>query len=139
MHAANRVLILLLEDLTESERADIHMANEYHWRAEPGKIAGRPLMDCSNAQPGITPLNTEATKQLGIARYQPVVLPNLREVVTESLLLKISSPFYSFSFLVWLIFIDSDSNSTGSRFGCCSRFIILGALAANTPRGVFRN
>jgi len=83
MHAANRVLILPLEDLTDSERADIHMANEYHWRAEPGKIAGRPLMDCSNAQPGITPLNTEATKQLGIARYQPVVLPNLREVVTE--------------------------------------------------------
>jgi hypothetical protein len=83
MHAANSVLILPLEDLTESERADIHIANEYHWRAEPGKIAGRPLMDCSNAQPGITPLNTEATKQLGIARYQPVVLPNLREVVTE--------------------------------------------------------
>jgi hypothetical protein len=83
MHAANRVLILPLEDLTESERADIHMANEYHWRAEPGKVASRPLMDCSNAQPGITPLNTEVTKQLGIARYQPVVLPNLREVVAE--------------------------------------------------------
>ena len=83
MHAANRVLILPIEDLTKSERADIHMANEYHWRAEPGKIAGRPLMDCSNAQPGFTPLNTETTKQLGIARYQPVVLPTLREVVTE--------------------------------------------------------
>ena len=55
----------------------------WYWRAEPGKVAGRPLMDCSNAQPGITPLNTETAKQLGIARYQPVVLPNLREVVTE--------------------------------------------------------
>ena len=83
MHAANRVLILPLEQLTESERADIHMANEYYWRAEPGKVAGRPLMDCSNAQTGITQLNTKTTKQLGIARYQPVVLPNLREVVTE--------------------------------------------------------
>ena len=59
------------------------MANEFHWRAESGKVAGRPLMDCSNAQPGITPLNTETTKQLGIARYQTVVLLNLREVVTE--------------------------------------------------------
>ena len=59
------------------------MANEYHWRAEPGKIAERPLMDCSNAQPGIIPLNTETTKQMGIARYQTVVLPNLREVVTS--------------------------------------------------------
>ena len=37
MHAANRVLMLPLKQLTESERADIHMANEYHWRAEPGK------------------------------------------------------------------------------------------------------
>ena len=83
MHAANRVLILPLDQLMESERAEIHMANEYHWRAEPGKVAGRPLMDCSNAQPGLTPLNTETTKQLGIARYQPVILPNLREVVTE--------------------------------------------------------
>ena len=83
MHAANRVLILPIDQLTQSECADIHMANEYHWRAEPGKIAGRPLMDCSNAQPGIIPLNTETTKQMGIARYQPVILPTLREVVTS--------------------------------------------------------
>jgi hypothetical protein len=40
-------------------------------------------MDCSNAQHGITPLNTETTKQLGIARFQTVILPNLREFVTE--------------------------------------------------------
>ena len=59
------------------------MANEFHWHAEPGKVAGRPLVDCSNAQPGITPLNTETTKQLGIARFQTLVLPNLR-VVAES-------------------------------------------------------
>ena len=83
MHVANRVLILPIDQLTQSECADLHMANEYHWRAEPGKIAERPLMDCSNAQPGIIPLNTETTKQMGIARYQTVVLPNLREVVTS--------------------------------------------------------
>ena len=82
MHTANRVLILPVDQLTESERADLHMANEYHWRAEPGKVAGLPLMGCSNAQLGIIPLNTETTKQLGIARFQTVVLPNLREVVT---------------------------------------------------------
>ena len=28
------------------------------------EIAGQPLMDCSNAQPGIIPLNTETTKQM---------------------------------------------------------------------------
>ena len=83
MHAANRVLILPIDQLTQSECADLHMANEYHWRAEPGKIAGRPLMDCSNAQPGIIPLNTKTTKQLGIAKYQPKVLPTLREIVTS--------------------------------------------------------
>jgi len=55
MHAANRVLILPIDQLTQSECADLHMANEYLWRAEPGRIAGRPLMDCSNAQPGIIP------------------------------------------------------------------------------------
>ena len=38
-------------------------------------------MDFSNAQPGIIPLNTKTTKQMGIARYQTGVLPNLREVV----------------------------------------------------------
>ena len=61
MHAANRVLILPIDQLTQSECVDLHMANEYNWRAEPGKIAGRPLMDCSNAQPDIIPLNTETT------------------------------------------------------------------------------
>ena len=79
MHAANRVLLLPVDQLTSEERADIHMANEFHWRAEPGKVAGRPLMDCSNAPAGQTPLNTEITKQKGIERYQPVVLPTLRE------------------------------------------------------------
>ena len=83
MHAANRVLIHLIDQLTQSECADLHMANEYYWRAEPGKIAGRPLMDCSNAQPGIIPLNTETTKQMSIARYQTMVLPTLREVATS--------------------------------------------------------
>jgi hypothetical protein len=68
------LFILPVDQLMEPERAGLHMANEYHyWRAEPGKVAGRPLMDCSNAQPSITPLNTETTKQLvGIARYQAV-------------------------------------------------------------------
>ena len=33
MHAANRVLILPIDQLTQSECADLHMANEYHWRA----------------------------------------------------------------------------------------------------------
>ena len=78
-HAA--VMILPIDQLTESECEDLHMSNEDHWRAEPGKIAGRSLIDSSNAQPGVIPLNTETTNQLGIARYQTVVLPNLREVV----------------------------------------------------------
>ncbi len=82
MHSANRVLLLPVDQLTPAERADIHMANEFHWRAEPGKAAGRPLMDCSNAPEGAIPLNTDATKQKGIERYQAVTLPTLREVIT---------------------------------------------------------
>ena len=111
MHAANRVLILPLEQLTESERADIHMANEYHWRAEPGKVAGRPLMDCPNAQPGITPLNTETTKQLDIARYQPVVLPNLREVVRRGMN------------------IDAPEQLNGATCGCSKQTSPIASLA----------
>ena len=77
MHAADRrVFILPIDQLTESERAELHMANEFHWRAKPGKVAGTTLMDCSNAQPGHTHLNIEITKQLGIQRYQTVILPN---------------------------------------------------------------
>ena len=83
MHAANRVLLLPIDQLTPDERAEIHMANEFHWRPEPGKVAGRPLMDCSNAPAGAIPLNTEITKERGIQRYQQVTLPTLREVVTE--------------------------------------------------------
>jgi hypothetical protein len=83
MHAANRVLLLPIDQLTPDERKEIHMANEFHWRPEPGKVAGRPLMDCSNAPAGAIPLNTDITKERGIQRYQQVTLPTLREVVTE--------------------------------------------------------
>ena len=83
MHAANRVLIFPVDELTEAERSQIHMANEFHWRPEPGKPAGRPLMDCSNAPPGQTPLNTEFTKLKGIERYQQVRLPGFKEILTE--------------------------------------------------------
>jgi len=81
MHDTDKVLLFRTSDLTQEERAEIHMANEYHWRPEPGKVAGRPLMDCSNAAPGEIPLNTETTKLRGIERYQQVRLPTLREVL----------------------------------------------------------
>lgn len=83
MHEASRVLILPIDELTDAERSQIHMANEFHWRPEPGKPAGRPLMDCSNAPPGHTPLNTEFTKLKGIERYQQVRLPGFREILQE--------------------------------------------------------
>ena len=42
MHAQNKVLLNQIEDIpTET----MHTANEYHWRPEPRKIAGRPLLD----------------------------------------------------------------------------------------------
>jgi len=83
MHAANRVLVLPIDQLTDAERKEIHMANEFHWRPEPGKVAGRPLMDCSNATAGAVPLNTDITKQQGVQRYQQVTLPTLRAVITS--------------------------------------------------------
>ena len=83
MHDTSKVLLFRISDLTEDERRQIHMANEYHWRAEPGKVAGRPLMDCSNAAPGAIPLNTDTTKLKGIERYQRVKLPTFREVLTQ--------------------------------------------------------
>jgi hypothetical protein len=83
MHDTDKVLFFRVADLTAEERGQIHMANEYHWRPEPGKVAGRPLMDCSNAPPGAMPLNTETTKQCGIERYKRVRLPTFREVLTQ--------------------------------------------------------
>ena len=83
MHDTHKVLLFRVSDLTEAERDEIHMANEYHWRPEPGKVAGRPLMDCSNAAPGAVPLNTETTKTRGIERYQQVRLPTFREVLSQ--------------------------------------------------------
>ena len=51
------------------------------WRPENGNIAGRPLLNCSNCTPAETPLNSEAMKELGIARYQKVYMPTFHEVM----------------------------------------------------------
>lgn len=83
MHDTGKVLLFRVADLTPAERREIHMANEYHWRPEPGKVVGRSLMDCSNAAPGANPLNTDITKQRGIERYNRVTQPTFREVLTQ--------------------------------------------------------
>ena len=81
MHATNKVLLFHVNDIPAEIYAEMHTANEYHWRPEPGKVAGRPLLDCSNCAPGEIPLNSESTKQLGVERYQKVVLPTFHEVM----------------------------------------------------------
>ena len=81
MQAKNKVLIFDVEDIPQHIYARMHTANEYHWRPEQGKVAGRPLLDCSNCAPGEIPLNSDATKELGIARYQKVQLPTFHAVL----------------------------------------------------------
>jgi hypothetical protein len=66
MHASNKVLLFRIADIPREIYATMHTANEYHWRPEPGKIAGRPLLDCSNCGIGEVPLNSEEAKLLGI-------------------------------------------------------------------------
>ena len=62
MHDKHKVLLFRLSDLTPEELQNPHCANEYHWRPEPGKVAGRPLLACSNAPPGAIQLNSEYTR-----------------------------------------------------------------------------
>ena len=81
MHDTNKVLLFRVSDLPTTDLGRIHMANEYHWRPEPGKVAGRPLLDCSNAPVGQIPLNSEFTRLQGIQRYQRVQLPTLQAVM----------------------------------------------------------
>ena len=81
MHAKNKVLLLHVEDILPLIYERMHTANEYYWRPERGKIAGRLLLDCSNCAPGETPLNSEARKDLGIPRCQKVCLPTSNEVM----------------------------------------------------------
>ena len=81
LHAQEKVLLLRVSELTSELRAQINFANEYHWRPEPGKVAGRPLLDCSNCAPEFQPLNTEGVKLRGIARYQFVNLPQFFEIL----------------------------------------------------------
>ena len=81
MHATNKVLLFHVDDIPAELYAKMHTANEYHWRPEPGKVAGRPLLNCSNCAEGENPLNSEATKLLGIERYQKVTLPTFHEVM----------------------------------------------------------
>ena len=70
------LLFRLLSDLKAEEIQNIHCANEYHWRPEPGKVADRPLLDCSNAPPGVIPLNSDFTRLRDIERYQQVKPPH---------------------------------------------------------------
>ena len=81
MHGKNKVLLFRIPDIPSAIYDTLHTANEYHWRPEPGKIAGRPLLDCSNCAVGEIPLNSEETKELGIQRYQKVHLPTFKEVL----------------------------------------------------------
>ena len=81
MHAQHKVHLFRKEDIPTEIYETMHTANEYHWRPEPGKIVGRPLLDCSNCAPGEIPLNSEGTKDLGIQRYQRVVLPTIRKIL----------------------------------------------------------
>ena len=81
MHGKNKVLLFRIADIPLEIYDTLHTANEYHWRPEPGKIAGRPLLDCSNCALGEIPLNSEETKELGIKRYQKVHLPTFKEVM----------------------------------------------------------
>jgi len=81
MHAQHKVLLFRVEDIPADVYKNMHTANEYHWRPEPGKIAGRPLLDCSNCAPGEIPLNSEETKEMGIQRYQKVSLPTFRDIL----------------------------------------------------------
>ena len=76
-----KVLIFDVEDIPQHVYAKMHTANEYHWHPEQGKVAGRPLLDCSNCAPDEIPLNSDVTKALGIARYQKVQLPTFHEVM----------------------------------------------------------
>ena len=48
MHASNKVLLFRIADIPREIYTTMHTANEYHWRTEPDKIAGKPLLDCSN-------------------------------------------------------------------------------------------
>ena len=81
MHGKSKVLLFRIPDIPLEIYDTMHTANEYHWRPEPGKIAGRPLLDCSNCAIGEIPLNSEETKELGIQRYQRVHLPTFTEVM----------------------------------------------------------
>jgi len=81
MHANSKVLLFRIKDLPPEIYETMHTANEYHWRPEPGKVAGRPLLDCSNCEEGEIPLNSKETKELGIQRYQRVTLPTIREIL----------------------------------------------------------
>ena len=64
---------------TAEELQNLHCANEYHWRApRTRKSSGQtpsPLLECSNAPPGLIPLNSDFTRLRGIGRYQQVKLP----------------------------------------------------------------
>ena len=73
------MLIFDVEDIAPHVYAKMHKANEYHWHPKQGKIAGRSLLGCSNCAPAEIPFNSDATKELGIAKYQKVQLPTFQE------------------------------------------------------------
>ena len=71
---SHKALLFRLSDLTSEAVQNLHCANEYHWRPEPGQVGDRPLLDCSNAPPGLIPLNSDFIRLRGIERDQQVKL-----------------------------------------------------------------
>jgi hypothetical protein len=82
MCAAHRALLFRLSDLSLDTLSTLHTANDCHWTPKPLQPLGRFLVDCSNASPGVVPLNGGCAKELGIARYQKVSLPTIPLVIS---------------------------------------------------------
>ncbi len=119
MHGKNKVLLFRISDIPPDIYATLHTANEYHWRPEPGKIAGRPLLDCSNCAVGEIPLNSEETKDLGIQRYQKVHLPTFTEVLVAWDNYRVNKGLeWKDMWILKPIYLDASTNCIGPKSPC---------------------
>ena len=79
----NKALLFRVSDLSPETLEQLHTANECHWVPKPDGPLGRFIIDCSNVNKGRVPLNGITSKEKGIARYQKVVLPSVRQILVK--------------------------------------------------------
>jgi len=80
-----RIMIVPYKDIMEYDYESLNFSCDIHWVGAPGKVAGRMLIDPSNASEGNYPLNSPEVKEIGEKEWGELHHPTINAIVTNLL------------------------------------------------------